>query len=199
MFSYSETKAINDKTPIVKPHISSASSSRLSPRSARTSTLELSDDMDGESESDRFSLSDDEDIYAGEEAENKSSKQGKAPANEQNNNSVHRASEYEEEIIKSAKLTPDQIREIKEAFHVFDNNGDGCITATELKKLVTSLGYNITEAELMDMMNQIGECHRVNLFTPKNNPGSKLTSYYNFILTQARTDYSHLAETKTSK
>lgn len=60
-------------------------------------------------------------------------------------------------MLKSTKLTPDQIREIKEAFHVFDNNGDGCITATELKKLVTSLGYNITEAELMDMMNQIGK------------------------------------------
>lgn len=49
-----------------------------------------------------------------------------------------------------------QVREIKEAFLVFDDNGDGCISATELKKLVTSLGYNITEAELMDMMNQIG-------------------------------------------
>ena len=132
--------------------------------------------MDGESESDRFSLSDDEYIFAGDEAENKPSKKGKEPAKEQNNNNIHRTSKYEEELIKSAKLTPDQIREIKEAFHVFDNNGDGCITATELKKLVTSLGYNITEAELMDMMNQIGECHKGKLFTPKNNPGSKLTS-----------------------
>ncbi|KAK3699382.1 hypothetical protein QZH41_006559 [Actinostola sp. cb2023] len=53
-------------------------------------------------------------------------------------------------------LTENQVREIKEAFLVFDDNGDGCISATELKKLVSSLGYNITEAELMDMMNQIG-------------------------------------------
>ena len=62
-----------------------------------------------------------------------------------------------QEIVADGDLTAGQVREIKEAFNVFDNNGDGCISATELKKLVTSLGYNITEAELMDMMNQIGE------------------------------------------
>ena len=62
-----------------------------------------------------------------------------------------------QEIVADGDLTAGQVREIKEAFTVFDNNGDGCISATELKKLVTSLGYNITEAELMDMMNQIGE------------------------------------------
>ncbi|XP_032236103.1 calcium-dependent protein kinase 10 [Nematostella vectensis] len=60
-----------------------------------------------------------------------------------------------ESVKEDMELTESQVREIKEAFLVFDDNGDGCITATELKKLVTSLGYNITEAELMDMMNQI--------------------------------------------
>lgn len=151
------TETTNEKTPSFKPHSNSESSSRLSPRSARMSTSEFTENtMDGESESDRFSFSDeDDDIFADEEAENKSSRKDKRPANRHNNNHVHQQSKYEEEMIKSTKLTPDQIREIKEAFHVFDNNGDGCITATELKKLVTSLGYNITEAELMDMMNQI--------------------------------------------
>lgn len=109
-----------------------------------------------ESGSDRFLISDDDDISADEE-ENKTVDKDRRSANKQNNNYVQATSKQEEEILKSTKLTPDQIREIKEAFHVFDNNGDGCITATELKKLVTSLGYNITEAELMDMMNQIGE------------------------------------------
>ena len=135
----------------------SESSSRLSARSARVSTSELTEDMMDESESERFSFSDDEDVFGEEEAENKSFRRDKRPANKQNNHHFHQTSKYEEEMMKSAKLTPDQIREIKEAFHVFDNNGDGCITATELKKLVTSLGYNITEAELMDMMNQIGK------------------------------------------
>ena len=63
----------------------------------------------------------------------------------------------DQSLAAEVGLTANQVREIKEAFHVFDVNGDGCISATELKKLVTSLGYNITEAELMDMMNQIGK------------------------------------------
>ena len=134
----------------------SDSSSRQSTTSARLSTSELTENTLDESESDRLSLSEDEDLFA-EEAENKSQRKDKRASSKQSNSYLHRASKYEEEILKSVKLTPDQIREIKEAFHVFDNNGDGCITATELKKLVTSLGYNITEAELMDMMNQIGK------------------------------------------
>ena len=109
-----------------------------------------------ESGSDRFSISDDDDISADEE-DNKTVDKRSANKQNNNNNNIQTTSKEEEEMMKSTKLTPDQIREIKEAFHVFDNNGDGCITATELKKLVTSLGYNITEAELMDMMNQIGE------------------------------------------
>ena len=134
----------------------SESSSRQSATSARLSTSELTENTLDESESDRLSLSEDEDLFA-EEAENKSQRKYKRVSSKQSNSYQHRASKYEEEILKSVKLTSDQIREIKEAFHVFDNNGDGCITATELKKLVTSLGYNITEAELMDMMNQIGK------------------------------------------
>ena len=131
-----------------------------------TSTSELTEDV--ESESDRYSLSDDDYIF-GDENENKSSKKEKGEVNEKNNNYVQQVSKHEEDVVKSAKLSPDQIREIKEAFHVFDNNGDGCITATELKKLVTSLGYNITEAELMDMMNQIGECRENSKQTRKSN------------------------------
>lgn len=148
------SETTNGKNLIKSRNSSSESPSLLLPRSARmsTSTSELTEDV--ESESDRYSLSDDDYIF-GDENENKSSKKEKGEANEQNINYLQQASKYEEEVIKSAKLSPDQIREIKEAFHVFDNNGDGCITATELKKLVTSLGYNITEAELMDMMNQI--------------------------------------------
>lgn len=134
---------------------SEPSSRILSPKNARLSTSALTEDETG---SDRFSISDDDDISADEE-DNKIVDKDRRSANKQNNNNnnIQATSKQEEELLRSTKLTPDQIREIKEAFHVFDNNGDGCITATELKKLVTSLGYNITEAELMDMMNQIGE------------------------------------------
>lgn len=132
---------------------SEQSSRLLSPKNARLSTSASTEDESG---SDRFSISDDDDISADEE-DNKTVDKDRRSANKQNNsnNNIQAMSKEEEEMLKSTKLTPDQIREIKEAFHVFDNNGDGCITATELKKLVTSLGYNITEAELMDMMNQI--------------------------------------------
>lgn len=162
MFSVFQT-GTNDKTPIAKSNSTSRSSSRRSPRSARISSSEPTEDLDGESESDRFSLSDDEYVYS-EEVEDKSFKKerGTPVAKEKSKTTMRKVSRLEEEIMKSSKLTSEQIREIKEAFHVFDNNGDGCITATELKKLVTSLGYNITEAELMDMMNQIGEHCNIN-------------------------------------
>ena len=157
MFLVFQTGA-NDKIPIAKSNSTSRSSSRRSPKSARISSSEPTEDLDGESESDRFSFSDDDYVYS-EEGDDKSFKKerGALVAKEKNKTSMRKVSRLEEEIMKSSKLTSEQIREIKEAFHVFDNNGDGYITATELKKLVTSLGYNITEAELMDMMNQIGE------------------------------------------
>ena len=138
----------DEKTPSFN-----SSTRLLSPKNARVPSSALSEDESG---SDRLSISDEDDIFADEE-ENKTLDKEKLSHNKQNNTNVQATSKREEEMLKSSKLTPDQIREIKEAFHVFDNNGDGCITATELKKLVTSLGYNITEAELMDMMNQIGE------------------------------------------
>lgn len=120
-----------------------------------TKSSALSEDESG---SDRYSISDDEYIFADDEDNadlNEPLDKDKRLSAKQNNNDVKNVSKKEEEALKSSKLTQDQIREVKEAFHVFDTNGDGCITATELKKLVTSLGYNITEAELMDMMNQI--------------------------------------------
>ena len=47
--------------------------------------------------------------------------------------------------------------EIREAFNIFDKDGNGYITASELRHFLSSLGYNMTEAELMDMMNKIGK------------------------------------------
>lgn len=127
----------------------------VSLNTTKSLTSALSEDESG---SDRYSISDDEYIFADDEDNpdlNESPDKDKHLSAKQINNDVKNVSKKEEEALKSSKLTQDQIREVKEAFRVFDTNGDGCITATELKKLVTSLGYNITEAELMDMMNQI--------------------------------------------
>ncbi|GFN98980.1 calmodulin [Plakobranchus ocellatus] len=46
-------------------------------------------------------------------------------------------------------------REFREAFHMFDKDGDGRITAKELGTVLRSLGQNPTETELRDMINEV--------------------------------------------
>ena len=45
--------------------------------------------------------------------------------------------------------------EFKEAFLLFDKDGDGTITTKELGTVMRSLGQNPTEAELQDMINEV--------------------------------------------
>ena len=52
-------------------------------------------------------------------------------------------------------LTEEQIAEFKEAFSLFDKDGDGTITTKELGTVMRSLGQNPTEAELQDMINEV--------------------------------------------
>ena len=47
------------------------------------------------------------------------------------------------------------LSEFKEAFSLFDKDGDGTITSQELGTVMRSLGANPTEAELQDMINEI--------------------------------------------
>ncbi len=53
-------------------------------------------------------------------------------------------------------IAQESLSEIRKAFNIFDKDGNGYITASELRHFLSSLGYNMTEAELMDMMNKIG-------------------------------------------
>lgn len=53
------------------------------------------------------------------------------------------------------KLTQDQIAEFKEAFSLFDKAGKGTVPTKDLGIVMRSLGFNPTEAELQDMMNQV--------------------------------------------
>jgi calmodulin len=55
----------------------------------------------------------------------------------------------------AAELTDEQIAEFKEAFALFDKDGDGTITTKELGTVMRSLGQNPTEAELQDMINEV--------------------------------------------
>ena len=58
--------------------------------------------------------------------------------------------------IRLIQLTEEQIAEFKEAFSLFDKDGDGTITTKELGTVMRSLGQNPTEAELQDMINEVG-------------------------------------------
>lgn len=44
--------------------------------------------------------------------------------------------------------------EIKRVFRVFDSDGDGQITAVEIKKAMTALGEKVTDKEVKDMIRQ---------------------------------------------
>ena len=52
-------------------------------------------------------------------------------------------------------VSPIHFAEFKEAFSLFDKDGDGTITTKELGTVMRSLGQNPTEAELQDMINEV--------------------------------------------
>ena len=52
-------------------------------------------------------------------------------------------------------LTEEQVNEFKEAFALFDDDGDGAITSKELGTVMRSLGQDLTEEELKDMIREV--------------------------------------------
>ena len=52
-------------------------------------------------------------------------------------------------------LTEEQIAEFKEAFSLFDKDGDGTITTKELSSVLRAIGEEPTEAELQVMINKV--------------------------------------------
>ncbi|KAG6664809.1 hypothetical protein I3843_02G103100 [Carya illinoinensis] len=52
-------------------------------------------------------------------------------------------------------LSEEQVVEFKEAFGLFDGDGDGCITLEELATVIRSLDQNPTEEELQDMLSEV--------------------------------------------
>lgn len=55
----------------------------------------------------------------------------------------------------SDQLSKEQIAEFKDAFVLFDKDGDGIVTTIELGTVMRSLGQNPTESELQDMINKV--------------------------------------------
>ncbi|NP_001151507.2 calmodulin [Zea mays] len=53
------------------------------------------------------------------------------------------------------QLTKKQIEEFREAFSLFDKDGDGTITTKELGTVMRSLGQSPTEEELQEMVDEV--------------------------------------------
>ncbi|KAK6341192.1 hypothetical protein TWF696_008279 [Orbilia brochopaga] len=58
-------------------------------------------------------------------------------------------------VAMADSLTEEQVSEFKEAFSLFDKDGDGQITTKELGTVMRSLGQNPSESELQDMINEV--------------------------------------------
>jgi len=70
-------------------------------------------------------------------------------------------------LVKDNNISMDFILEMKEAFLLFDKNGDGFISARELGVLMRTLGRNPTEEEIMNIMNEIDVDHNGKLDFPE--------------------------------
>lgn len=57
----------------------------------------------------------------------------------------------------SDKLTEEQVAEFREAFKIFDKDGDGKIDRTELGTVMRALGQNPTQREIDDLVNEIDQ------------------------------------------
>lgn len=64
-------------------------------------------------------------------------------------------SEKSSAAVKQVTLTEDQKADLKEAFALFDADGDGKITAKELGSVLKAMGQNPSETELNDMISEV--------------------------------------------
>ena len=67
--------------------------------------------------------------------------------------------DFEEFLVlmssKKGNRNDDPDRELKDAFKVFDSDGNGSISKSELKRLMSNLGQRLSDAELDAMMGEV--------------------------------------------
>ncbi|KAI6184532.1 Calmodulin [Aphelenchoides bicaudatus] len=59
------------------------------------------------------------------------------------------------QLPKTEEFSREQIEEFREAFELFDKNGDGRVTSEELGIVMRSLGHEPSDQELHDIINEI--------------------------------------------
>merc|ERR1711907_235389 len=62
-----------------------------------------------------------------------------------------------QDTMSSRDLSEDEVADLKEAFAMFDINGDGTIELSELKQVMRKLGQNPTEDELKEMISSVDD------------------------------------------
>merc|ERR1719150_2510366 len=60
-------------------------------------------------------------------------------------------------MAASRELSEDDIADLKEAFSMFDINGDGTIELEELQQVMKKLGQNPSKNELKEMINSVDD------------------------------------------
>lgn len=91
--------------------------------------------------------------------------------------------------IQADQLTEEQIAEFKEAFSLFDKDGDGTITTKELGTVMRSLGQNPTEAELQDMINEVDADGNNKILVIERFKLFILLIYFNFLTGNGTIDF----------
>jgi calmodulin len=57
-------------------------------------------------------------------------------------------------MVRQMKSPQDDEIELRESFRVFDKNGDGYITASELRQVMLTLGEKLTDDEVNEMIRE---------------------------------------------
>ncbi|KAI5962148.1 CDC31 [Candida pseudojiufengensis] len=84
-----------------------------------------------------------------------------SPSNNNNNNNNNN------NINLKLELLEDQKEEIREAFQLFDMNGDGCLDYHETKVAFRALGFELTKREVLDIIHEY-DTDDTNLITYDN-------------------------------
>ena len=58
-------------------------------------------------------------------------------------------------MTKTPSFTPEQLAEYREAFNIFDRDGDGHIDKKELATVLRSFGHNLSSAEIDAIMKEV--------------------------------------------